>query len=148
MRPCGQLIRLTRSLTSESKPVAATVPNQVCEPSGPRIRPRSTVSVRPAAMTSTAATGSAVGRPYSRAWSLPVPAGTMPSGMPVRANTCSASRMTPSPPMTTKASVPSSTASCASSRALAASRPTMATTSMSSSWNRATACSAACGALP
>jgi len=88
---------------------AATVPNHLVAPPRSRIRPRSMVSIQPSATMSAAATGSVVGKPNSRAWSLPVPAGTMPSGIVVSASTCSASAITPSPPTTTSASVPLST---------------------------------------
>ena len=44
IRPCGHRIRLVRSVTSESKPAAITVPNHFSVPSAPLMRPRSTVS--------------------------------------------------------------------------------------------------------
>ena len=51
----------SRSVTSESKPAAITVPNHLSVPSAPSMRPRSTVSTSPSTTTSAAASGSLCG---------------------------------------------------------------------------------------
>ena len=75
------------------------------------------------AMTAVAATGSLVGSFSDDARSLPVPAGTIPSGVSVPATALMARWAMPSPPSATTASTPSATAFWASASASSASCP-------------------------
>src|SRR4051794_4482479 len=104
--------------------------------------------VRPWTTVSTASSGDFRGHPCSRAWSLPVPAGMTPSGVPVPVTADSARWIMPSPPTTTSASTPPATASAASCADSDASRPTSSRTCTSWWWKRASARRPAATALP
>src|SRR4029078_13156762 len=102
------LIPPPATFTTQASPGS---PDQARNPT----RPASISRVTPARATRTASS-SAVGMPYVRTKSTPVPRGTTPSAQPVPTSPEATSLTVPSPPTATTRPAPAWTASRASSR--------------------------------